>query len=1106
MYPLSQCHGSPHRCAASARLTGPGTLPLQPDPAPSGSECPRIVAIGRLSDEVLLNVFRYYTDASPRFWPRLVHVCRKWRHIVFSSQWALHLRLFCTPGTPVLETLDRWPALPIVMEYGGSPALDPPTPEDENNIMVALKQSDRISSISLTVTSSLRERLFAIEGPLSQLEYLVVLSQDQVGMRPTLPSTFRWCPRLRSLHFTRVIFPPLPQLLYSSKKLVDLRLHEVAHLPLEALANALSQMTQLRALSLHFLPTASLVPSSSGEYIFLPSLTHLDLRGITKYLEGYLTKIDAPRLGDIEITTLDEPIFDASSLFEFIDQTKMQHSYHRADILFSELSVSISLTQPAPTCLKLQVCYESLSRHLFSMAAVICNYFSAQPSYMEDLRITATRLSSRPDCDEQWLELIRSFRGTKWFHVAGSISTDIVLALQHFDMRCETVLPALHKLCIQEPEPCHAPLRDAVVSFMHSRRLSGRFIGVEFEQPSTNGLGGTVGPFSQQVTIEMLSDDVILDIFRHRQNASPQLWPTLTHVCRRWRLIVLGSPLALHLRLYCTHRTPILKTLGYWPPFPLVVNYETRRGRPLSGSLFGDPLVYEGEENIVAALKQSDRVSSITLTVTNSLLASLSTISEPFSKLEELALMSPGMEQLTLPTAFQWGTRLRTLHLTCITVLSLPQLLHSSTGLVDLQLDEIPDVGYFPPGAFVDALAGMTQLETLSLCFVPFSHQDALGLPPQLGKHVVLPALTSLKYQGTSKYLNTFVAEIDAPRLRDISLTFFSQSTMDTSQLGRFIERIEVQTSLSEANVQASTDLISICFSKPGAPTRIELQIFHEQLHWQLSSMTQICNHFSPFLFHVENLGIDTTCLLSGQNHMDDQWLDLIRAFGGAKVFRVAGEQRNMVDILYALRPADGVDRTDTPVLPSLRNLRIEETMPVDGPLWDAVQSFVTSRWLSGCPVEVYAREYLCRICVSIFKEQQEIKNHLLDKHSYLLVCTYCGDSEYMSGYNDRFQEHLASNHPEVARTDTLISNLALQSYSGSHGSQDIGLRALDIFGPFTKLKAPVQRGPVPMPDLFPDIPNMFNGSDDFDFPYPLEEMELWFDPSSIQDGSLETE
>ncbi|KAH9043529.1 hypothetical protein EDB83DRAFT_2407588 [Lactarius deliciosus] len=326
---------------------------------------------------------------------------------------------------------------------------------------------------------------------------------------------------------------------------------------------------------------------------------------------------------------------------------------------------------------------------------------------------------------------------------------------------------------------------------------------------------------------------------------------------------------------------------------------------------------------------------------------------------------------------------------------------------------------------------------------------------------------------------------------------------MDTSQLGRFIERIEMQMSLSEANVQATASFISICFSKPGAPTRVELQISREQLHWQLSSMTQICNLFPPLLFRVENLGVNTTCLLSGQNYVGGQWLDLIRAFGGAKDLRVAGGQRSMMDVLHALRPADGVHRTDTLVLPALRNLRIEPTITVDGPLWDAVQSFVTSRWLSGRPVEVYAREYLCRICVSIFKEQQELKCHLLDKHSYLLVCTYCGDFECKLGYDVQFREHLASKHPEVAHNDTLVSDPALRSYSGSHDTLCNELRALDIFGPFTKLKAPVQLGPVPMPDLPFDMSEMFtNGGGNFDFPGSLGDMELWFDPSSVQDGA----
>ncbi|KAH9057836.1 hypothetical protein EDB87DRAFT_974532 [Lactarius vividus] len=222
----------------------------------------RQVTIENLSDEVLLNIFRYYLDASPRFWLWLAHTCCRWRRIVFASKRALRLRLLCTNGTPVLwlKALDFWPTLPIVVHHGGSLALNPPAPEDEDNIMAALNQSDRVSSISLTVTSSLLEKLSAIERPFSQLEDLVLLSRDSV--RQTLPSAFRWGTRLRCLHSTRIAFPALLHLLYSSRNLVDLQLHEVInpwHFSPEALTDALSGTPRLRSLSLHLLTTATAV-------------------------------------------------------------------------------------------------------------------------------------------------------------------------------------------------------------------------------------------------------------------------------------------------------------------------------------------------------------------------------------------------------------------------------------------------------------------------------------------------------------------------------------------------------------------------------------------------------------------------------------------------------------------------------------------------------------------------------------------------------------------------------------------------------------------------------------------------------------------------------
>ncbi|KAH9178377.1 hypothetical protein EDB89DRAFT_2239613 [Lactarius sanguifluus] len=926
-----------------ARLTSP------PQSVTLPSECPR-VTIEKLSNEVLLEIFRYYLHADPRFWLRLVHICRKWRRIVFASQWALHLRLFSTYGTPVLKTLECWPALPIVMQYGGSLALDPPAPEDEDNIMAALKQSDRVSSIRLTMTSSLLEKLSGIERPFSQLEEIVLLSRDSVWQ--TLPRAFRWGPRLRCLHSTRVAFPALLHLLYSSKNLVDLQLHEVInplHLSPDAFTDALSGTPQLRSLSLHLLTTVNYVsldllpPPPPEERIVFPALTRLNFRGIAEYLEGLVARIDAPRLGDIEVTLFDRFVFDPSKLGEFIDRIEIQKSPLQADIVSSKRAISISITQPeAPTRLKLQVSCKPLTRQVSYMAQ-ICNGLSTFLLGVEHLCISATRPPRRQDrsgLDEhEWAELIFPFRGAKWVYVAGDHWTNIVRALQP-----SRVLPALHRLNIAQPRPRHAPLREAVVSFMTSRWLGGHSVAVEYEQQRhISELRGT-GPFSQQALIEVLSDDVLLRIFQHYLDVSPRNWPKLAHVSRSWRQIIFTSPLGLHLRLYCTYGTPVLKNLDCWPSLPLVLDYV--------GSPILRPPAPEDEDNIMAVLEQSDRIRSISLTVSNSLLKKLSAISEPISGLEELVLLSQDNVQSTLPRAntFWWGHRLRILHSTRIAIPSLPQLLLPSQDLVDLQLNDIPRAGYFSPEAFANALCGMTRLETLSLHFLSLPpRRNYLAFPPPPWNRVVLPALTRFKYRGISKYLDNLVARIDAPRLGDIDITFFNQPTLDASQLGLFVNRIEMWRSPLRAEILFSGDVISITFTQPGVLKRLGLQISCEQLGWRLSSIYQICGHFSTFLFNVEYLGIEANGPSRVPDDIDDeQWLGPIRAFDSIKSFHLAGDLAT--DILRALRSAEEGDKI---VLPSLRSLHVQEPRFLHGPLRDSVQSFVTQRRHSGRPILV---------------------------------------------------------------------------------------------------------------------------------------------------------
>jgi hypothetical protein len=463
------------------------------------------VTIENLFNEVLLNIFDYFLSVSPQNWPTLVHTCRKWRHIVLAFPRTLHLRLFCTHGTPVQKRLDCWPTLPIVVRYGGSSALGPPVPEDEDHIMVALKQSHRVISISFTITTSLQERLATIERPFSELEDLVLLSRDSVRILSSAFLSGPWGTRLRSLHLTRTSLLQLPQLLYSSRNLVDLQLHEVlypSNFSTEALTNAFSGMTQLRSLSLHYLPPTRHFPVllPSRKRVALPSLTRFDFRGIPNFLKDLVATIDAPRLGDIEITFVNESISDLSDLsvlIEFIVRTEMHKSHSRARILSSECEISISLVQSGtPTRLELHVLCEPLSVQLSSMAR-ICVQFSAFLFNVEDLSITAQPQSRQVDglYSEQchWLETINVFIGVKWLQVSGNLSRNILQCLQPGYWWHESVLPSLHKLYVMQPGLHHAPSREAVSSFITSRRLSGHPIMVEYERVCQCNISELIG-------------------------------------------------------------------------------------------------------------------------------------------------------------------------------------------------------------------------------------------------------------------------------------------------------------------------------------------------------------------------------------------------------------------------------------------------------------------------------------------------------------------------------------------------------------------------------------------------------------------------------------
>jgi hypothetical protein len=105
------------------------------------------VTVDKIPDDVLLEIFDFYLVSSSRedAWQTLVHVCKRWRCIVFASPRRLHLELLCTNRRPVKKTMDIWPELPVVIKAASWNSRN----LGVNNVASALKQHHRVCTIDI---------------------------------------------------------------------------------------------------------------------------------------------------------------------------------------------------------------------------------------------------------------------------------------------------------------------------------------------------------------------------------------------------------------------------------------------------------------------------------------------------------------------------------------------------------------------------------------------------------------------------------------------------------------------------------------------------------------------------------------------------------------------------------------------------------------------------------------------------------------------------------------------------------------------------------------------------------------------------------------------
>ena len=451
-----------------------------------------------LPDDILLEVFDFYVNEDLEDesfkkdiekWQRLVHVCRRWRSVVFRSPRRLNLRLVWTPGTPARGTLDVWPSLPLVI-----PDVESPT-KDVDDIIAVLERSDRVVEIDFFTVDDrdLEDGLAAMQVPFPELTHLRLSSRD--GMVSVLPDSFLGgsSPRLQVLSLFRIPFPGLPKLLLSATHLVCLHLWNIPHpgyISPEAMVTSLSTLTSLKNLTLGFESPRSrpdwanrrLPPTTRS---VLPVLQTFSFEGAYEYLEDLVTHIDTPRLNNLYITFFNQIVFDTPRFIQFISRSPALETFEKALVVFEHGAASVDLSSSQTTGyggdFNVKIPCMEMDWQISSMEQV-CTSCLPPLSMLEDLYIYERPYSQpvwKDDIENTlWLELLRPFPAVKNLYLSVEFARHIVPALQELiGGRATEVLSTLQNIFLEELQPSGI-VQEGIRQFIATRQVTSHRVAV----------------------------------------------------------------------------------------------------------------------------------------------------------------------------------------------------------------------------------------------------------------------------------------------------------------------------------------------------------------------------------------------------------------------------------------------------------------------------------------------------------------------------------------------------------------------------------------------------------------------------------------------------
>jgi hypothetical protein len=396
-------------------------------------------------------------------------------------------------------------------------------------------------------------------------------------------------------------------------------------------------------------------------------------------------------------------------------------------------------------------------------------------------------------------------------------------------------------------------------------------------------------------------------------------WFKLSHVCPRWRNLILASSSYLGLCLVCTNGTPVADMLAHSPPLPLVVDYNHKNSN----------MNAEAEEGLILALGQRDRVRCIRLrTYAPNMQRLIMAIGEEYPILEYLIILSldtrPG---LALPE------RLRAPHLHHLVLsgFALPigsRLLTTAVGLVTFVLIITIPSTYVQPNALLRWISFMPQLETLvirnpNFPFIVPSHaiEGQLTLMP-ITTPITLPNLRWFWFQGADDYLEAIVCRMATPRLERLQVFFSELLMFSVPHLLQFMNTKE-NLRFSNAKLDFSSDQVDVATYPHTDPRQfLHLRLLCPHLDLQVSAMAQISNPLSQMFSAVEHLTLSYKAHSPSSVEYDEvnptEWRRILRSFSNVKTLRVKDGFRR--EIAHCLQLYDGKLPLD--ILPELHELK----------------------------------------------------------------------------------------------------------------------------------------------------------------------------------------